>query len=142
MAVTVTLALQTSSNTGLPIGIDDRQKTFSIPFTMTLTGAYVTGGFTLDLTQLFAAAAGGPGMSLPTNALPLRVTFESARPSSSPQTNLYIYNYAPGTTQANGLVQIFTGAAAQTALTELSAGALPAGVTGDTIVGEVVFPKL
>src|ERR1035441_9535222 len=128
MAVTVVYAQQTSSNTGMPIGIEEGQKTFRLFFTATVTGTYVTGGFTLDLTQLFTATAGGPGASLITAANPLIVRIQSARPSSSPQTNQFEYSYAPGTTAANGLCQIFTGAAAQTALTELSAGALPAGV--------------
>jgi hypothetical protein len=142
MAVTVTYAQQTSSNTGLPIGLDESQKTFRLFFTVTLTGSYVAGGFTLDLTQLFTALAGGPGANLITAANPLVVRLQSARPSSSPQTNQYEYSYAPGTTQANGLMQIFTGAAAQTALTELSNGALPAGVLADVIQCEAVFPKL
>ncbi len=41
----------------------------------------------------------------------------------------FIYGY----NKANATVQIFTGAAAQSPLTELSAGALPSGVTGDII---------
>ena len=38
--------------------------------------------------------------------------------------------------KTTGGIQIFTGAAAQSALTELTAGALPGGVTGDTIAFE------
>jgi hypothetical protein len=41
----------------------------------------------------------------------------------------FIYQY----NKTTATVQIFTGAAAQAGLTELSAGALPTGVTGDTI---------
>ena len=36
-------------------------------------------------------------------------------------------------------MQIFTGAAAQTALTELSAGNYPAGFLNDVIQGEAYF---
>lgn len=143
MAVTVNaLAQQTSSNTGLPIGEDQAQKTFKIYFTFTVTGSYVAGGFLLDLTQLFTATAGGPGASLTTPAVPLKVELQSLASTVVAQTNLYVYNYAPGTTVANGKVQIFTGAAAQTALTELSAGALSAGLLADTIQGEATFPKM
>jgi hypothetical protein len=144
MPVTVVgLAQQTSSNTGMPIGEDQAQKTFKLYFSFTVTGSYVAGGFTLDLTQLFTASAGGPGASLTTPAVPLRVELMSAAPSSVAQTGLYVYSYAPGTTVANGKVQIFTtGAAAQAALVEFTAGALPAGVLADTIQGEATFPKL
>lgn len=49
----------------------------------------------------------------------------------------YVYAY----NKANGLVQIFTGAAAQSPLTELAAGALPAGVLTDIIEYEMSFAK-
>ena len=136
----VTYSLQTSSVTDEPMITQD-QKTLTIFFLLVLTGNYTTGGITIDLTQLFALAAGGPGSSLPTGALPLLpLELESSR--SVAQANEYIYHYVPGTTPSNGTLQIFTGAAAQTGLTELAAGALPAGVTGDTIAGRVTFPKL
>lgn len=134
------LALQTASSTGQPIGIEEGQKTFRVFFTFKLTGSYVAAGDTFDLTQLFALTAGGPGSSLTTGSLPIKVELQSIQ--SPGATNLFIYSFAPGTTLLNGKVQVFTGAAAQTALTELSAGAYPAGVTGDTIEGEVVFPKM
>jgi hypothetical protein len=138
MAITETL--QTSSVTGIQMITED-QKTITIFFTLVMAGVYAAGGMTLDLTQLFAAAAGAPGSSLPTGALPLTpLVLESSRAPG--QANLYKYHFVPGTTLSNGTVQIFTGAAAQTALTELSNGALPAGVTADTISGRVTFPKL
>jgi hypothetical protein len=45
----------------------------------------------------------------------------------------YSYN------KTNGLVQIFTGSAAQSPSAELAAGALPAGVTGDTVEFEAEY---
>ena len=82
-------------------------------------------------------------MPLPTNAAPLTpVSLES---SLSPgAANLYEYHFVPGnpSNPSSGKVQILTGAAAQTGLTELTAGALPAGVTADIISGKVTFPKL
>src|ERR1017187_502498 len=85
---------------------------------------YVTGGIACDLSQLGIAAGG----------VPVSVDVNSARAAGASAANTYLYNYLPGTTQANGVLQINTGAAAQTAPTELSAGNIPAGVSGDTIV--------
>ena len=81
-----------------------------------------------------------PGQVLPTFELPAKVEIQSVRPKGAANSgNLFIYNYAPSTTLQNGTMQVFTGAAAQTALTELSAGNYPAGVTTDTIQGEGIF---
>lgn len=49
----------------------------------------------------------------------------------------YQYSY----NKLNGLIQIFTGAAAQSPLTELSAGALVAGITGDVIEFEAEYVR-
>lgn len=134
------LAQAVASNTGQPIGIDETMKTFRIWATFKLTGVYPTSGDPFDLTQLFALSAGGPGASLPTGSLPLKVEFNSLKAGA--QANTFVYQWNPGTTLLNGTIQVFTGAAAQTGLTELSAGAYPAGVLADTIQVEIVFPKL
>lgn len=133
------LALRTSSNTGQPISPSSDGRTFRIFFSFKLTGNYATAGDTLDLTQLFSTSAAPPGFTAPA-ALPEKVQLRSVQTPGP--TNLFVYSFAPGTTLANGKVQVFTGAAAQTALTELSAGAYPAGVTGDLIEGEAIFPRL
>lgn len=73
---------------------------------------------------------------------PLAVFVFSAAPAGAGAANLYVYNFNPGTTQANGYLQIFTGAAAQTALTELSNGSIPAGVSGDTITFFAIFNRV
>ena len=141
-AASFTYAVQTSSVTGLPM-ISEDQNTLTIWFTLVAAGVYAAGGIPIDFTQLFAALAAAPGASLPTNAAPLTpVSLES---SLSPgAANLYVYHFVPGSPSnpSNGKVQILTGAAAQTGLTELTAGALPAGVTADIISGKVTFPKL
>lgn len=135
-----TEAQQQSSVTGIQMTSED-QLTLTIWFLLTLSGNYLAGGITVDLTQLFAAGNAAPGASLPTGANPLLpVELESSRTPG--QANLYEYHYVPGTNATNGKIQIFTGAAAQTGLTELAAGALPAGVLTDTIAGRVTFPKL
>jgi hypothetical protein len=134
------LAQATASNTGMPIGIEEGQKTFRLFGTFKLTGNYATTGDPFDILQLFTAAAGGPGASILTGSLPLKVEFQSVK--SGAQANTFFYQYNPGTTLSNGTIQVFTGAAAQTGLTELSAGAYPAGVTADTISFEIVLPKI
>ena len=132
------VALQTVPETGQPV-VERNQQTLRVFFKVTPSGDYPTGGDPLDLTQLFGAG-GIPGLTLPTRSLPLKVTLISAKPAAAPQTNMFVYNFAPGTTLSNGTMQVMTGAAAQTALTELSAGAYPAGVLADTILGEAVYP--
>jgi hypothetical protein len=138
----VTYALQQSSVTGQQVITED-QDTLTLWFTLAFAvgTVYAAGGIPVDLTQLFAVGNAAPGASLPTGANPLTpVSLESSRTPG--QANLYVYHYVPGTNATNGTVQIFTGAAAQTGLTELTAGAIPAGVSGDTISGKVTFPKL
>lgn len=135
-----TLALRTASATGIVIGPEVGQKTFRVYFQFTLLGTYPTAGDTFDLGTLFALTAGGPGASFPTGSLPDDVRFRSVKTPGA--TALFEYHWAPGTTLANGKIQVFTGAAAQSGLAELSAGAYPAGVLADLIRGEAVFPKL
>jgi hypothetical protein len=120
----------------LAIAITDQEFTSSklhLFGTITPTGTYPTTGDTLSFAGLDQIKSG---------QVPTYVRIWSARPTSSAQTNLFVYNYVPGTTQANGKMQVFTGAAAQTALTEFSTASYPAGVTADTIQFEAVFSKL
>lgn len=96
---------------------------------------YVAGGDTLDLTQIVATLL---GQVLPTYDLASQVMIISARPSGAANNaNMFEYSFAPGTTLKNGTMQVFTGAAAQTGLTELTAGNYPVGVTTDTILATV-----
>lgn len=110
------------------------KNTFKIYGSLALTGTgnYVTGGIPLSFAGLDR---------LKSRALPLKVEVMTAQPAATPNTAFFTYSFAPGTTMANGTLQIFTGAAAQSGLAELSAGALPAGVTGDVITFEAVFVK-
>jgi hypothetical protein len=100
--------------------------------TITASGSYTTAGDALTFAGFD---------QIKTDQIPVQCVIYSARPASSPQTNVYEYQYTPGTSISTGKMQVFTGAAAQTALTELSSGAYPAGVTGDTINFHAVFPK-
>lgn len=117
--------------------IEKHAKTLHIFFSLTLTGSYPTGGDTVDLTAFFGTS-GLPGYSFPTASLPEKVEFQSLKTPGA--TGLFVYQYVPGTTLANGKVQVFTGAAAQSALTEFSAGVYPAGVLADVIEGELIIP--
>lgn len=144
MSASCTIRTVNSSAPGAAGGqpmIEKHAKTLHVFIAISLTNAvnYVTGGDTLDLTAIFGTA-GLPGYLFPTGALPEKVEIQSVKPTSGAQTNLFVYSYVPGTTLANGKIQVFTGAAAQTALTELSAGAYPAGVLADVIEGEIILP--
>jgi len=143
----LTIAVQTSSSMLQPLNWKTG-KMFHVLFIITATNVntpgnanpYVAGGDTLDLTGLNALLGGMPGQVLPTFELPVKVEIQSIRPKGAANSgNLYVYSYAPGTTLQNGAMQVFTGAAAQTALTELSAGNYPAGVLNDSIQGEGIF---
>ena len=94
---------------------------------------YTTGGNTMSFANFDEVKSG---------SLPNFVEVFSQPTAASHAANSYVYQFLPGTTIANGVLQIFTGAAAQTALTELSAGAVPAGVSGDTIKFRASFPRL
>lgn len=143
----LSVKLQTSSQMGQPVHWKTG-KIYHVLFTITPTNAnsgananpYVAGGDTLDLSQLFGINSGAPGSVLPTFELPVKVEINSARlAGGASSANLFVYQWSPGTTLLNGTMQIFTGAAAQTGLTELSAGNYPAGVLNDVIQAEALF---
>ena len=95
---------------------------------------YTAGGIALTL-------AGFDGIK--SGYAPFRSRIDSQVAAGSGATALYVYHFLPGTTLANGKLQIFTGAAAQSGLTELTDGAsIPAGVSGDSIVAEFLFARL
>ena len=123
----MTAAVATVTVSPSLIGPDNTQR-FQIFYGTMAIGAspltYTTGGIACDLSGLGALS----------QSAPFTVDVKSQQPAGSGNTNQYVYVYLPGTTSVNGLLQIFTGAAAQTALTELSSGAaIPSGVSGDTI---------
>lgn len=82
---------------------------------------YSTGGNTLNLLQIGIKAT----------RKPLNVIFDG--------NSGFVFDYAPGTTAADGKIKVLSGAAAQSALTELTAGAVPAGVSNDTIFFKAEF---
>jgi hypothetical protein len=145
--MSTTVKLQQSSSTQQPLWWKEG-KIFKVLFTITVantnSGAnanpYVAGGDTLDLTQLFNTNSSAPGELLPTFEGVAKVVIQSNRGTlGTGYAGLFQYGYAPGTTLANGTLQVFTGAAAQAALTELTAGTYPANVLNDVIQGEAYF---
>lgn len=78
-------------------------------------GTYPTGGYTVSFAD----------SNIKASRVPKEVTIHGRAG--------YVYTFIPGTTNADGKVMVLTGAAAQSPLTELAAGATPAGVSGDTI---------
>jgi hypothetical protein len=141
------VALLASSQTNQQV-VEKTPKLLHVLFTITPTNVdsagnanpYVAGGDTLDLTQLFSLTSGAPGQVLPTFDLPVLVRILSARGKlATGYAGQFDYQFAPGTALNNGTMQIFTGAAAQSPMTELTAGNYPANVLNDTIIGEALF---
>lgn len=143
----LTLQVQASSSMLQPLNWKTG-KMYHVLFIITPTNVnspgnanpYVAGGDTLDLTQLNGLTGGLPGQVLPTFEAVAKVEIQSNRLKGAANNgNLFVYEYAPSTALNNGAMQIFTGAAAQSGLTELAAGNYPAGVLNDTIQGEAIF---
>lgn len=98
-------------------------------FLAVAAGDYAAGGLVVDIT----AFSYGAGKSVPPMGLPLFVHLESQPLVASATAAMFVYGWLRGTTLKNGQMQIFTGAAAQSGLAELSNGASPAGVVADHI---------
>jgi hypothetical protein len=117
--------------------VDFTAKTQILYGQITITaGNYATAGITFSFGSL-------AGTQLTSDAIPLWVEIQSnvktTGAGGTPNTNQFIYSYAPGTDMTNGKIQVWTGAAAQTALTELSNGsAFPT----DTIQYVATFKRL
>jgi hypothetical protein len=71
---------------------------------ITITGSYVTNGVTFDLTPLGAIS----------NSLPILVDIIEM-PASGAVASGYSFNYAFGTTIANGVIQLLSGVGTQAA---------------------------
>jgi hypothetical protein len=82
----------------------------------------------MDLTQAGNLSA--------TSSLPIIVFVEATNALAA--TNQNYYNYVQGTTQANGKLQCFSGAAEKTAAQAMNAGG---NQFGDTIRVIATFPR-
>ena len=133
---TVTLKVYT-----FPNGIDTSQRRTSISGQAVISASpstYVTGGLGTLVTgainwQALTDQTTGAAVLIETTATqPIMVYFTSVGGSG------YLY----GWNKATNKFQIFTGAAAQSPLTELTSGAaIPAGVSGDVIEFDADFAK-
>ncbi len=114
-----------------PGAVDFTATRFEVEIAVTLSGNYggaSTHGDTLDLSQL--------GIS--SSYLPVHVDLYEASPAGAvPSGNTF--RYMPGSTQANGLLSVFSGT---TEFTEASAyGTPPFAITGFSLLGVVRFVK-
>ena len=111
----------------LPDPVDTTQQQFIVDCTLTLTGNYPANGDTVNLQNL----------GIPSNQLPNKVEIYEATPSPGP-ASWYAFVYLPGTTQANGLMEVFNGT------TQFSAGAYgapPFAITGFALRARIWFSK-
>lgn len=94
---------------------DTTQNEIVVDGTLTLTGNYGGGsthGDTLNLS----------GLDIKSGSVPTRVAIWEA-PAAGTSATGYSYNFSPGTTQANGVMQVFgTGASSGAAGTEYTQG--------------------
>jgi hypothetical protein len=90
--------------------------------TVVLSGSYVSGGDTLNLSTI----------STNSSLLPLQADITSQASTAAQALNAYLY--VPGTNQTNCKIRCFIGSAA-----ELAAGAYPAAATGDVIQLQLCF---
>lgn len=120
-----------NGNGGLAIEV--RPHTVEAFIEVTASGSYPAGGDTLDLTDLSGALG---QFGVPDGQLPMWTEIHS---EASGGASGYVYAYRPGTAQDDGKVQVLESAGSGAPLAELGAGAYPAGVTGDKIIGRFTF---
>ena len=105
--------------------VDSTKKEFIVDIALTLAGSYVTNGDTLDLSQL----------GIPSASLPNKVEIFEITPAPGPAYG-GTYTYVPGTTWANGLLQLNVSAGTQTAASAYSGLA-----TGFALRARAWFPS-
>ena len=115
--------------------IDETTKYLYVTGLLIASGNYPTGGDTCDFTAAVIDPdfTGPASLPLPTSKAPTQFTAES-------QGGLLGYQYVPvkGAALNNSKLKV---SALNTFGTELSAGAYPAAVTGDSITFSAVFKK-
>lgn len=120
-------AVATATNT------DSTQNTFVVDGVVTLTGNYggaASHGDTFDLSQL-GIATSGPAIT---------VDFDEQSPAgAAPSGN--VFRYMPGTTLANGVLSVFSGAGVE--YTQASAyGTPPFAIVGFKLHFKAIFPSI
>jgi lysozyme family protein len=115
--------------------VDSTLNQFLIQGTIVLSGSYAANGDTVS----FAADV------VKTDQPPTFVEI-AEQPATGTLASGFVYRYAVGSSPANGALQVFevpAAAALTTAepLSELAAGAYPAGLTGAKLIFRASFPK-
>lgn len=82
----------------LPNATDITQQQVMADGTLTLSGTYPTNGDTLALG----------GLGIPSNQVPTKVEIWEATPAPGPASG-FAFIFVPGTTQNNGLMEMFNG---------------------------------
>jgi hypothetical protein len=108
--------------------IDNTQNSFIVTGTVALSGTYPTNGDTLDLSQL----------GVPSSSIPFFVELLEQTPSPGPASG-YAFSYLPGTTQANGVMEVFNGT---TQFTTQAYGTPPFAITGFVLGFRAYFVSL
>ena len=111
-------------------GLNAGQKIIRAYVKITPTGTYTANGDTLDLTVL----------SVPSSYAPIGGVLWSANPAGASGYDYQLLPAASSPTQANCKFQVMKGNGVNPNV-DIGAGAYPAGVTSDTIVGFVEFIK-
>jgi hypothetical protein len=112
--------------------VDRSNNALRVYGTIAATGSYTTGGDTLSFANQALIAS---------NTLPKIVSIQSQNAAGH---SLWEYGFTPGTTFANGKMQVLgqqptSATTGVIPLSELAAAAYPASITGDVIVFEAVF---
>lgn len=94
---------------GQPIRLTNNFNVFEAFGPITVSGSYVVNGDTLALN----------GIGVPSNSVPDQVDIVEQPPSGTAASGCD-YRWVPGTTQANGAVQVFKGGTQETAVTYAS----------------------
>ena|SRR5579872_877985 len=128
------IALQTNSNGQPCFEIGERSATLYV--TLTASGSYTTGGDSLDFTKITFPG----GISFPIQSVPHQGWVQS-QPAAGGSASGYLYAYLNGAAITGCKLQVFNSGGSGNPHVELSAGAYPGGVTGDTIVGAFVFMR-
>ena len=116
------------------LSIDNTQSQFLVDFTIAFSGNYGTSGGalphgdTLDLSVL----------GVPSSQLPTLVTFQEVVPTGNAPRLTDVFIYLPGTTQANGVLQIGVAGSEITPGNAYS-GQAPFNVSGFVLNGRAWF---
>lgn len=122
------MAIAVALNTNqVPNPLDLTQQQVLCDGTLTLSGTYPTNGDTLSFA----------GLGIPSNQVPTKVEIYEATPAPGPASG-YSFVFVPGTTQANGLMEVFNGT---TQFTTASYGTPPFAITGFALKFRAWFPN-